>query len=109
MSSPLGGVLAIDEGIVFLTILISVGKGHLYIVTLKMYDRIEGVTGHTVFQQILQSMTREYSPTIIHYCQSNIKICIITEHILHNLIMELIVMEHRWVGLEIYKCAVLVL
>ena len=109
MGSALRGMLAIDERIIFFAILVGMGEGNLDIIALQMDDGIEGIAGHTVFQQILQTMTRENATTIIHDDQSRIQIGIVAQHVFHNLIVELIVVEHRCVGLEIDIGAVLIL
>ncbi len=111
MGTTLRGVLTINKGIVLLAILIGMGKGNLDILTLQMDDGVKRLVGHTVFQQILQSMTGEDTSTIIHDGQSDIQIGIVAEHILHYLIMKLVVLEEFGivVGLEEDVCAVLVL
>ena len=48
MRTALRGMLSIDERIVLLAILISMGEGDLDILTLQMNDGIEWVVGHTV-------------------------------------------------------------
>ena len=50
MGTTLCGVLAIDERVIFLAILVGMCKGYLDIVALQMDNRIEGVVRHTVLQ-----------------------------------------------------------
>ena len=57
MGTTLCGMLTIDERVVFLAILVGMCKGYLDIVALQMDNRIEGVVGHAVLQQVLQTMT----------------------------------------------------
>ena len=66
MRSTLCGVLSVDKRVIFLTILVGMGEGNLDIVTLQMDDGIERIIGHTVLEQILQSVTRQDAPAIIH-------------------------------------------
>ena len=74
-----------------------------------MDDGIEGVVGHAILQQILQSVAGEDAPTVIHDGQSDIQVGIVTEHVLHDVILELVVQEFRGVGLKVDIGAVLVL
>ena len=57
VSTTLSGVLAINKRVVLLAILIGMGKSYLDVVALKMHNRIKGIAGHTVFQQVFKSMT----------------------------------------------------
>ena len=107
--TALCGMLTIHKRVVLLTILVGMGKGDLDILTLQVDDGIEGIVGHTILQQILQTMTREDATIVIHDGQSRIQIGIVTEHILHDVILELIVQEEGIIRLEEDVCAVLVL
>ena len=100
MGTALNGVLAIDEGIILLAILVGMREGDLDVVPLEMDDGIEGIAGHTVLQQILQTPTGEDATTIVHNGQPRIQISIVAEHILHDLIVIGIVLEERIVRLE---------
>ena len=100
MGAALDGVLAIDEGIILLAILVGMREGNLDIVALQMDDGIEGIAGHTVLQQILQTSAGEDATTVVHNGQSRIQISIVAEHILHDLIVIGIVLEKRIVRLE---------
>ena len=48
--TTLCGMLAINKGIVFLTILVCMRKGYLYILPLHVDNRIKRLTCHLVFQ-----------------------------------------------------------
>ena len=109
MGTALRRMLTIDEGMVFLTVLVSMSEGYLDILTLEMDDRIESVIGHTVIQQVLESMTGENAPVIIHNGKTCIQIGIVTEHILHDIILEPVVQEKCIVRLKKDECAVFVL
>ena len=100
MGTALRRMLTIDEGMVFLTVLVGMSEGNLNILTLEMDNRIESVIGHTVIQQVLESMTGENAPVIIHNGKTCIQIGIVTEHILHDIILKLIVEEECVVGFE---------
>ena len=103
VGSSLGGVLAVDEGVVFLAILVGMGEGYLDIVAFEVDNGIEGVIGHAVFQQVLQSVTRENAPPVVHDGKSGIQIGVVAQHVLHNVVMKPIVLEELGivVGLEV--------
>ena len=109
MSTALGRMLTIDEGIVFLTILIGMGKGNLDILAFQVDDGIKSVVGHAVVQQIFQSMTRQDAPIVIHDGKACVQIGIVAEHILHDIILELVVLEQGIIGLKEDESAVLIL
>ena len=109
MGSALCGMLTVYKRVVLLTILVGMREGNLDILTFQMDNRVEGIVGHAVLQQILQTMPREDAPIVIHDGESRIQIGIVTEHILHDVILELIVQEQGVIGLEEDICAVLVL
>ena len=107
--AALSSVLSIDEGVVLLAILVGMRKGHLDIVALQMDNGVQRVVGHAVFQQIFQSMTRENTTTIVHDGQTRVQIGVVAQHVLHNVVLELIVLEQRVVGFKVDVRAVLVL
>ena len=109
MGSALNGVLAIDEGIILLAILVGVREGNLDVVPLEMDDGIEGIAGHTVLQQILQTSAGEDATAVVHNGQPRIQVSIVAEHILHDLIVIGIVLEERIVRLEENVGTVLIL
>ena len=43
-----GGVLSIDEGVVFFAVLLCVGEGYLDVFSAQVYDGIEGLVVHAV-------------------------------------------------------------
>ena len=109
MGTTLRGMLAIDERVVLLTILVRVRESHLDILALQVDDRIERVVGHAVLQQVLQSVTAEDAATIIHNGQTSIQVGIVTQHILHDVVVERILFEQCIVWLKIDIGTILVL
>ena len=109
MSTSLGSVLTIDEGIVFLAILIGMGKGYLNILALHVNNLIETLIGHIVAQKVLQTMTAEDTATIVHDGETCIQISIVAEHRLHDVIMETVVLEKRIVWFEKDESTILIL
>ena len=54
--AALRGVLAVDEGIVFLAAVVAVGEGDLDVLALEMDDRIERLAADFLAQQIQQAV-----------------------------------------------------
>jgi len=52
MRAPLGRVLAVDKGVIFLTALGTVGEGDFYVVAHQVNRRIERLVFHLLAQQI---------------------------------------------------------
>ena len=53
MRTALGGVLTVNEGIIFFTVRIGVCESQFYIVVLDMNNRVEGgFGGYFVFEQV---------------------------------------------------------
>ena len=88
VSTSLRGMLTVDERIIFLSILISVAKCNLNILALHVNYRVETVDGHSVFQQVLQSVARQNAPAVVHNRQSGVEICVVAEHCLHYIVAE---------------------
>ena len=109
MSTALGGVLTIHEGIVLLAILIGMGKGNLDIFALHVDNLIETLVGHIIGQEILQTMTAEDAATIVHDGESGVQISIVAEHRLHEIIVERIVLEQGIIRFEEDEGTILVL
>ena len=93
MGTALCGVLTVDKAVVLLTVLVGMGKGYLDVVTLQMDNGVEGVIGHAVFQQVLQAVARQDAPTIIHNSQPCIQVGVVTQHVLHDVVVEGVVLE----------------
>ena len=93
-------MLTIDEGVVFLAILVGVGKGNLDILALQVDDGIKAIVGHAIGKQILQTIARDNAAPIIHDGQTRVQVGIVTEHVLDDLVAIGIVLKQRVVGLE---------
>ena len=59
MSSALSGMLSVDKRVIFFAILIGMCEGYLYVFALHVNDRIKGVDGHCVGEQVGQSVARK--------------------------------------------------
>ncbi len=109
MSTALGGVLAVYEGIVLLAILIGMGKGNLDVFALHVDNLVKTFIGHVIGQEILQTMTAEDAATIVHDGESGVQISIVAKHSFHEIIVERIVLEQGIIRFEEDEGTVLVL
>ena len=78
MSSALCSMLTIDKTMILLTILISMCKCYLYILTNNMNNRVKSIISHVVIQQIFKTVTTFYSSSVVHDCKSTIQVGIVT-------------------------------
>ena len=87
------------------------GERYLDVVALQVDDGVEGVVGHAVFQQVLQTVTAEDAATVIHDGQSDVQVGVVAQHVLHDVVVEAVALEELVVavGLEVDVGAVLVL
>ena len=109
VGAALRGVLAIDKAVVFLTILVGMGEGNLYVLALEVDDGVQRVCRHGVDKQVLKAVAALDAPAVIHYGKPAVKVSVVAEHGLHELIVERIVLEERIVRLKEYVRAVLVM
>ena len=56
VGTALCGMLSVDEGVVFLAVLVGMGEGYFDVLALQVDDGIEGIVGHAVAQQVFQTM-----------------------------------------------------
>ena len=98
--TALGGMLTVDERVVFLAILVGMGEGNLDILPFEMDDGVDALGGHVIVQQILQAITTQNAPAVIHDGKTRVQIRIVAEHNLHDIIMELVVLEQGIIRLE---------
>ena len=108
MGSALGGVLAVYEGIVFLAILVGMGKGYLDVFALHVDNLIEALIGHIVRKKILQTMTAEDAAAIVHDGKTGVQISIVAEHGFHDVVVEGIVLEEGVIRLKIDESTILI-
>ena len=94
-------VLAVDEGVVFLAVLIAMGEGYLDILALEMHYVIERGGRHAVGQKVAQSVAREDAPAVEHDCQAGVEVGVVAQHLLYELPSERVMLEERRVGFEV--------
>ena len=90
MRTALCGMLPIDKGIVFLAILVSMGKGNLDVIALQVYYVIKAFGSHVILQKVFQTMARKDALTIVYKREPGVEICVISQQVLHELIQKLI-------------------
>ena len=103
VSTALRGMLTVHKRVILLTILIGMCEGNLYILSLHVDDWVDAIHGHIVIQQVLQTITAEDASAVVHNDQSGIQVGIVTEHGLHEVIMEGVVLKERVIGLKEHK------
>ena len=109
MRAAKGRVLAIDEGVVLLTVLLRMGEGYLDVIATEVDDGIERLVVHAVGKEVGESVARHDAATVEHDGQPRVEVSVVAEHQFHELAPESIVLEEGSIGLEEDGCAVLVL
>ena len=108
MRTSLGSVLSVDEGVIFLTILVGMGEGYLNVLSLEMDNGIDAVGGHRIIKEVFQSVPTQYASAIIHDGQTSVEVGVVTEHSLDDVVMKGVVDKEGLVGLKEDICAVLI-
>ena len=101
MCTALRCMLTIHERVILLAILIGMSESDFNILSLHVNNRIQWINGHIISQKVLQTMSTKYTTTIVHNGQSGVQIGIVTEHFLHNIIMEAIILEERCIWFKV--------
>ena len=57
VSTSLGGVLTVDEGVIFFSVLSGVGEGYFDVFSFQVDDRVEAGCRHVVIQQVYKTVT----------------------------------------------------
>ena len=102
--AALRGMLPVHERIVFLSVLVGMCEGYFNVLSFHVDDGIQRVYGHVVRQEVLQSMPAEDTPSVVHDGQSRIQVSVVAEHLLHDVIMETVVLEERIVRFKVDVC-----
>ena len=108
VGAALGGVLSVDKRVILLAILVGMCKGYLYVLALDVYDGVKRVGGHGVGKEVGKTIARQYAMTVVHDGKTRVEVGIVAQHRLHDVVVERVVNEERWVWLEVDVCAVLV-
>ena len=101
MGTALRGVLAVDKGVILLSVLVGVGECYLDILAPHVDYRVERLGSHLIFQQVLQSVARDDAPAVEHYSQPGVQIGIVAEHRLNDVVLEGVTLEERIVRLKV--------
>ena len=101
-------MLTIHERVILLAILIGMSESNFDILSLHVNNRIQWINGHIISQKVLQTMSTKYTTTIVHNGQSCVQIGIVTKHLLHNIIMEAIILEERSIWFKVDISTILI-
>ena len=101
MCAALCGVLAVDEGVIFLAVLVGMGEGYFDVLALEVDDVVEALAGHVVLQQVLQAVAREDALSVVDEGQSRVEVGVVAQQVLHELVLEAEADEQRVVRLEV--------
>ena len=89
--TTLNGVLSVDEGIILVSGLIGMGQGNFDIFAGDVNNRIEGVGGHALSEQVKQAVFGDELFAVIDEGEAGVEVCVVTQHGLDILIAESIV------------------
>ena len=101
MCAALCGVLAVDEGVIFLAVLVGMGESYFDVLALEVDDVVEALAGHVVLQQVLQAVAREDALSVVDEGQSRVEVGVVAQQVLHELVLEAEADEQRVVRLEV--------
>jgi hypothetical protein len=97
-----GGVLAVDEGPVFLAVVLAVGDGDLDVLALEVDDGVEGLAGEFLGEEVLQAVLRLEGFAVEREGEAAVEEGVVPEHVLDELGAELEVLaEELLVGREL--------
>ena len=98
--TALGGVLAVDKGVILLAILRGVGKGNVDVGPGEVDNGVEARGGHVVVEQVLQTVAADDAPSVVENGQSRVEVGVVSQQIFHKFRVETVVDEELLVGLE---------
>ena len=100
MRTALRGVLPVDERKIVLPVLVQMGEGHLDVVALEVYDRIEGFLGKVFLQQVLEAFLGTKGLSVVLESKTLVQKRIVADHPLDVLVAEPVLPEHVGIGSE---------
>ncbi len=106
MGAPLGGVLAVDERVEFLAVLVGVGDGNLDVVALEVDDGIEGIVGEALGEEVEKSAARDVALSVKVDCEAGVEVGEVLYELLDGLVAVVEGWEDCGVGLEVDECSV---
>ena len=107
--TALGRVLSVDEGIVFFAILRGMGEGDVNAVAREVHHGIEAGCRHVVVEEVFQTVTAHDAPSVVEYGEARVEVGVVAQHVLHELAVELVVLEEFGIGFEVDVGAVFLL
>ena len=98
--TALSGVLAVDKGIVFLTILAGVGKSDVQIFVAQVHDGVQPLGGHVVGEQIFQTVTRDGAAAVDEDGKTGVEVGVVAQHRFDKFGVETIAGKEGGIGLK---------
>ena len=98
--TALGGMLAVDEGIIFLAVLVGMGEGYFDVLAFQVDNVVKALAGHIIFQQIFQTVTRDNALAVVDEGQTCVQVSVVTQQCFYKLVLEAVVEEQGVVRLE---------
>ena len=101
--TALDGMLAIDERVILIAILVSMGKCNLNIIALEVNNRIEGLNGHILREQVKQTIAGNEFLAVIRERETCIEVSVVPQQFLDIVIAETVVLEEPFaiIGYEL--------
>ena len=100
VGAALGRVLTVHEGVVFFTVLGSMGEGDVDVVSAEVNDGIESGSGHVVVEEVFEPIATEDAAPVVEDGKSCVEIGVVPKHVFDELTVELVVVEEFGVGFE---------
>jgi hypothetical protein len=98
--AALGGVLAVDEAVVLLAVVVGVGDGHFDIITTQVDDGIQRIAIHLRHQQVQQTVLALEPLAVVVDREAGVQVAVVPQQPLDVLIAEGVIMEHLRIGFE---------
>ena len=91
--SALDGILAVDEGVVFVAGLVGVGECYFDVFAGDMDDGIERFGGHSLGEQVVEAVLGDEFLAVIYEREAGVQVRVVAKHGLYILVAEGIVVE----------------
>ena len=106
MRTALDGVLAVDEGVVLVAVLVGVGQRNLDIFAFEVDDRVERRDRHILRQEVQETILRGIFLAVINECQAGIEVRVVTQQFLDIVVAKMVVLEEPFaaIGHELDDC-----
>ena len=93
MRTSLSSMLAVDERVVFFSVLSGMSEGDFDIFPFQMDDRVKSGCRHVVVQKVYQTVARQNTVSVINDGKSRIEIRVVAQHCLDKFGFEAVIQE----------------